>query len=142
MVIKKEVVDETMVAKIAVGKSLSCRACVKAALRKEFGALRKMSHPSDVRVYALVSVVLGLGIAMLLPHSAGDLWQWVLNRAVVADAPAVAGTTDLTIPVEEEPWTTSTTGVMGWVLAPLEKEDGRTDRVHRKTGTLGERWRQ
>ena len=102
MVVKNEVTAETMVAKIAMGKSSSCRVCVKTALRKEFAALCKLNHPNVVRAYAIVNVVPGPGIAMLLPHLACDLWQWVVNRASAADAPAVAGTVDLTIPVDEK----------------------------------------
>ena len=55
-----------------------------------------------MRAYAIVNVVPGPGIAMLLPHLACDLWRWVVNRAIAADAPAVAGTADLTIPVDEK----------------------------------------
>ena len=75
MVVKNEVTAETMVAKIAMGKSLSCRVCVKTALRKEFAALCKLNHPNFVRAYAIVNVVPGPGIAMLLPHLACDLWH-------------------------------------------------------------------
>ena len=102
VVVKNEVTDETMVAKIAVGKNGDERVCVKTALRKEFAALCRLNHPNVVRAYAIVNVVPGPGMAMLLPHLACDLWRWVVNRAIAADATAVAGTTDLTIPVDEK----------------------------------------
>ncbi len=57
-----------------------------------------MTSQNVVRAFALVSMVPGPGIALLLPHMAGNLWEWVRQRPEAADASAVAGPHDMHIP--------------------------------------------
>jgi serine/threonine protein kinase len=72
--------------------------CVKTALRTEYAALCRMTHPNVVRAFALVTVVPAPGIAMLMPHMAGNLWEWVVQGPEAADASAVAGPHDMHMP--------------------------------------------
>ncbi len=72
--------------------------CVKNFLRSEWAALCRMTSQNVVRAFALVNLVPGPGIALLLPHMAGNLWEWVRQRPEAADASAVAGPHDMHIP--------------------------------------------
>jgi hypothetical protein len=98
MIVRNPATGETMVAKVATGKTQRDRVCVKTALRTEFAAMCRMTHPNVVRAFALVNVVPGPGIALLMPQMAGNLWQWVLRRPEAADAFAVADPHDMHIP--------------------------------------------
>ena len=98
MIVRNPSTGETMVAKVATGNSERARVCVNTALRNEHAALNRMNHPNVVRAFALVAVVPAPGMALLLPHMAGNFWQWVVQRHEAADAPAVAGPHDMHMP--------------------------------------------
>ncbi len=99
LIVRNPATGETMVAKVATGKTQRDRVCVKTALRTEFAAMCRMTHPNVVRAFALVNVVLGPDIALLMPQMAGNLWEWVLRRPEAADASAAAGPHDMHISV-------------------------------------------
>jgi hypothetical protein len=98
LIVRNPATGETMVAKVATGKTQRDRVCVKTALRTEFAAMYRMTHPNVVRAFALVNVVPGPDIALLMPQMAGNLWEWILRRPEAADASAVAGPHDTHLP--------------------------------------------